>query len=287
MKLSRITPHAARVPHHAAFTMIEIALSLAIIGFALVAIIGVLPTGLNVQKENREETIINQDASVWMEAIRNGAKGYEELTNYVLSISIYSRPFNVTPTATNPAGANVHFEYTPETSTRDGTPTNPILPLTDATNIVGLLTTPKYRFTQTGFFSNHVVLETRAISGAAPEKFPQDNPDVRLDAFRYRMISDVQHYVAFDPLTADTVNTNNLSAEQIAARFQQQKIISNLQRNSRDLRLTFRWPVLPNDSVGQGRQTFRTLVGGQLMHSNRLGHDLFFIQPSTYVRADQ
>jgi len=33
-----------------AFTMIEIALCLAIIGFALVAIIGVLPTGMGVQK---------------------------------------------------------------------------------------------------------------------------------------------------------------------------------------------------------------------------------------------
>ncbi|MGD0614189.1 MAG: type II secretion system protein, partial [Verrucomicrobiota bacterium] len=57
------------------FTMIEIALCLAIIGFALVAIIGVLPTGLNVQKDNREETIINQDAAVWMDAIRHGAQG--------------------------------------------------------------------------------------------------------------------------------------------------------------------------------------------------------------------
>src|SRR5205823_13848329 len=47
-----------------AFTMIEIAISLAVIGFALVAIIGILPTGMNVQKENREETIIGQDASV-------------------------------------------------------------------------------------------------------------------------------------------------------------------------------------------------------------------------------
>ena len=59
-----------------AFTMIEIALSLAIIGFALVAIVGVLPLGLNVQKKNREETIINQDASVLLNAIRNGAQGH-------------------------------------------------------------------------------------------------------------------------------------------------------------------------------------------------------------------
>src|SRR6478736_229755 len=55
-----------------AFTMIEIAICLAVIGFALAAIVGVLPLGMNVQRENREETIINQDASVFLNAIRNG-----------------------------------------------------------------------------------------------------------------------------------------------------------------------------------------------------------------------
>src|SRR5437868_9448323 len=70
-----------------AFTIIEIALCLAIIGFALVAIIATLPRGLNVQKRNREETIIGQDSEVWMDAIRSGARGYDDLTNYVLFIT--------------------------------------------------------------------------------------------------------------------------------------------------------------------------------------------------------
>ena len=42
----------------AGFTMIELVICLGIIAFALVAIIGVLPVGINVQKDNREETII-------------------------------------------------------------------------------------------------------------------------------------------------------------------------------------------------------------------------------------
>ena len=54
--------------------MVEIAICLAVIGFALVAIIGVLPMGMNTQRDNREETIINQDATVFIEAIRNGAQ---------------------------------------------------------------------------------------------------------------------------------------------------------------------------------------------------------------------
>src|SRR5215469_1218108 len=76
------------------FTMMEIAISLAIIGIALVAIIGVLPIGMNVQQDNRQETIINQDAAVLVEDLRNGSVGMNELTNYVVSItnwwSLYS-----------------------------------------------------------------------------------------------------------------------------------------------------------------------------------------------------
>jgi len=38
--------------------MVEIALCIAVVAFALVAILGVMPTGLQVQKDNREDTII-------------------------------------------------------------------------------------------------------------------------------------------------------------------------------------------------------------------------------------
>jgi uncharacterized protein (TIGR02598 family) len=47
----------------AAFTMVEVAISIAIVAFAMVALLGVLPTGHQVQRENREDTIINQDAT--------------------------------------------------------------------------------------------------------------------------------------------------------------------------------------------------------------------------------
>src|SRR5215469_2200635 len=70
-----------------AFTMVEIAISLAVIGFALVAIIGILPTGMNVQKDNRHETVINQDVTLWMNAMRGGAQGIDDLTNYVMGIT--------------------------------------------------------------------------------------------------------------------------------------------------------------------------------------------------------
>ncbi|MGB6501305.1 MAG: hypothetical protein WBG19_07905, partial [Thermoplasmata archaeon] len=67
--------------------MVEIALSLAIIAFALVAIIGILPAGLSVQKDNREQTVINLDAAYLMDAIRHGPLGQDNLTNYIVSIT--------------------------------------------------------------------------------------------------------------------------------------------------------------------------------------------------------
>jgi len=80
-----------RVPGPAAaFTMIEIAICLAIVGFALVAIIGVLPIGMNTQRDNREETIINQDALLLINAVRTGARGVDDLTNYVYGVAAYS-----------------------------------------------------------------------------------------------------------------------------------------------------------------------------------------------------
>src|SRR5437867_314634 len=86
---SRITHHASRTTRHPplltshapsllAFTMIEIAICLAVIGFALAAIVGVLPLGMNVQRENREETVIDKDASVFIDAIRNGQMGLDD-----------------------------------------------------------------------------------------------------------------------------------------------------------------------------------------------------------------
>ena len=61
------------------FTMVEIAIALGVIAFALVAIIGILPTGLQVQRDNRAETIVNQDATFWLDAIKGGTKGADDL----------------------------------------------------------------------------------------------------------------------------------------------------------------------------------------------------------------
>jgi type II secretory pathway pseudopilin PulG len=226
--------------------MIEIALSLAIIGFALVAIIGVLPIGMNVQKDNREETIINQDATVIMNAIRSGARGSDDLANYVFAIT----------------NSVTYYE--------NGKPNGPTrsygYPLPSGLRIVGLLSTPKYVPVTlpkggSGYFSNHVVAYVRSMSGPAYEKFPQNNSSVQDLAFSYRMTSEVIPYGwgnQADP---------------------------NLQANLHDLRLTFRWPLRSRGQLGPGAQAFRTLVSGQLLQTNDLSSPLYFFEPSTYVKA--
>src|SRR5215212_9485212 len=85
---SPLAPPPQEKGTEAAFTMVEIAFSLAIVAFALVAIMGVLPTGMTVQKDNREDTIINQDGMFWLEAMRSGSHGIDDLTNYVEYIQI-------------------------------------------------------------------------------------------------------------------------------------------------------------------------------------------------------
>lgn len=269
---------AADRGNESAFTMVEIALSLAIIGFALVAILGVLPFGLNVQKENREETIINQDATIWMNAIRNGAQGCDDLTNYVISIADYVQKY--VATTQTPVGTGFVNTYTNDPATP--------FPLNNGLRIIGLLSKPQKEYIGGGNFylSNYVVAYVRSISGSAIEKFPQANPVILGDAFTYKMIVQVFPYVPFDP---DSTNFNaaGLSQQQRKDRQNRSKVVDTLQTNSHDVRLLFRWPVLPNGSVGKNRQTFRALVGGQMFSATDPlvpMQPLYFIQPPNYAK---
>ena len=196
-------------PHQpqSGFTMVEIAISLAIIGIALVAIIGVLPLGMNVQRDNREATVINQDASVFLEAIRNGSLGLNDLTNYVFDITnswtLYKTDGTVQGTGVYGYTYNNVFISSP-------VPVYSSAAITNGANIVGLLSTPEFIANivnpsiaypaVSGLFdvaqryginvtcySNHVVASVRSISGPAAEKPPQDNQIIQTDAFTYRI----------------------------------------------------------------------------------------------------
>src|ERR1043165_3280979 len=108
-------PQAARSARGpAAFTMVEIALALAVIGFALVAILGILPMGMDVQKDNRRETIINQDANFLIETIRGGARGVDDLPNYVMVITNYWTRYEILPNGvvTSMGGSSDGYDWT-------------------------------------------------------------------------------------------------------------------------------------------------------------------------------
>jgi hypothetical protein len=269
--------------------MVEIAISLAIIGFAMVAIIGVLPIGMTVQKDNREETIINQDVTVFMNAIRSGAQGLDDLTNYVMAITNW-----VTLCKPNglPQGPTDVYAYTYNGSWRNGTSLG--FPITTGFRIVGLLSTPKYipqtgRGQPSGFVSNNVVAYVRSMSGPAFEKFPQINSTVQDLGFTYRLTSEVLSYGTnyYDPNWTNYSAFPANSADNIW-RYNYWQVANNLQANLHDVRLNFRWPLLPRGRIGNGGQTFRTLVSGQLLRTNEFSYPnnpLFFFQPQTYVKA--
>jgi type II secretory pathway pseudopilin PulG len=252
-----------------AFTMVEIAISLAIIGIALVGILAVLPSGLNVQRDNREGTIINQDSTVFMEAIRNGSRGDNDLTNYVYAITNYWTEFNNNGNyvAGNNGvnGINNGYNYS-------GSSTTPAFPINSGTNIISLLSTPKYQDVNTGLplpnlfnggYSNHIVAYVHSMSGPAVEKPPQDNPLVVGDSFGYRIICD-NVPVETDPDAPSSYATN-------------------LTANLHELRLTFLWPQRANGSLGGGHQTFRTLIAGQLVQTNEAGNTLYFFQSQSFT----
>lgn len=267
----------------AAFTLVEIALALAIIGFALVAIIGVLPFGLNVQKENREETIVVQDANYFLDAIRNGARGLDDLTNYVDSITVYSEDYTIgAVTNSVSSGTNV---YTYTNSTVVGNV------ITNGERIIGLLSTPRLEFVflggknsslPLGFRSNYVVAYVRALNGPAIEKSPQNNAIVRDLAFRYRLIPEITPFENWNQNWVD-FNASGLTTGEVLVRSNAWRIARQQQVNLHEVRLLFRWPIDSQGRAGNQRQVFRTLVGGRLSATNHLNLPIFLMQPASFT----
>jgi type II secretory pathway pseudopilin PulG len=304
-------PVTRRVSRVAGFTMVEIAISLAIIGIALVGILAALPRGLQIQRANREQTVINQDATVFIEAIRGGARGADDLTNYVYAITNYWTWFNGNGVF-NSSGIN-GYSYGGASVTAPAIANYLSSPINSGSSIISLLTTPEYmdlnggplnnRSFDNGGFSNHVVAYVRSISGPAVEKPPQANDSiVRGDSFTYRMLC-VNGPVAVSPppwqprqygagslvafkygfwqaTTTTSAQPGSGSPDWVNAPY-----LDQLTANLHELRLTFLWPQLPSSGIGPGRQTFRTMVAGQLVATLTNNQALYFYQSQTFTSA--
>ena len=267
-----------------AFTMVEIALSLAIIGFALVAIIGVLPAGMSVQKDNREQTVINLDAAYLMDAIRSGPLGQDNLTNYVVSITQTSAQYQgnlpLGPGGLNALGGpgvdtftfNANQTVIYQSATGQSTTTGPCL--TNGFNIVGLLSMPKYAYffpfpAFAYIYSNSVTAVFRAINAPAVD---QGGSQASKDfAFQYQVTIEIIPS-AESAFRARTGNWVNLTAPNYVFITNgsplSDSFAQNFQNNLYDIRLTFRWPVLANGQVGGGKQVFRSSIAGTYLPTN-------------------
>jgi type II secretory pathway pseudopilin PulG len=263
--------------------MIEIALCLAIIGFALISILLVLPSGMDTQRQTREETIISQDASELLEAIRDGARGDDDLTNYVYAITNYYGFYSAQGQFIGPIHIN-GYTYT-AASINEGSD-YPGMYLTNGLRIIGLLSTPEFTLFNNysgglpisdvfgnAYTSNHVVAYVRSFSGLAADKPPQDNQIMQEDTFTYRLLC-VNAPVA--------ISTNALyNSSQFG-------YLRQLAGNLRELRLLFEWPQEPNGNVGGFRQAFRTTIAGQLIDTNYNFYfpgisDLYFYQSGSFT----
>ncbi len=264
------------VQGQAAFTMVEIALCLGIIAIALVAIIGVMPTGLQVQKNNRIDTILDRDGQYFLEAIRSGALRSAELTNYVLAITYSNSVGNVVVHTNSPSG-NVRG--------------NQINDLTNGQAVIGLLSTPRYFTDNQGrVITNYIRALVRSVTSTAEERSNQWRSrqvgEPLPFGFVYLLSTEViplniqppvlTNWTASDlsPLEVQTYSNNWLRAR-------------NQSTNFSELRLSlqgpvfFRGPVL--DVAGRPR-IFRTLVSGRLIQTDDPERWWVF-QPGVFAQA--
>lgn len=261
-------PRARRL---AAFTMVELALCIAVVAVAMVAIIGVLPAGLNSQQINREETIVNQDASVLLEAIRSGAWLTDDITNYVDYILVVRQSAKLgdgaAPFTNGFSGVWFSNPQIPKPATK----------LTAPLDVIGLLSMPKYESIPDydAYFDskvpgepyyNTVIAQFRAFSGSLNEKpmLPKGTiatPGLYESSFRYQL------RVEISPVrNAPLGMTNGLAVGSPALMsYAREKAVRH---SLYDVSLTFQWPVFGTDipgRVGGNVRTVRTQVEGRLL----------------------
>ena len=174
--------------------------------------------------------------------LKSGSRGLHDLTNYVEQITIAPRPSN------GPLRTIIvdNKENTYLTSS----------------DIVELLSVPKYEFIGTDTFTNRITARVKAITGPATEQAPfTNNPNAVPNVFRYELQTEI---VPRYPLPPELVrakleeSTNNLPM----AHFNE-----SMGANLWDVRIILRWPVVERGTgwfVGSNRKTFRAQISGVL-----------------------
>lgn len=207
-----------------AFTMVEVAMSLAIVAFALVAIIGIMPIGLNVQRDNEQDTIIAQDGAYLLEAIKNGGlvTNLNVIGDNLLSLTVTNGHGDI-------GGMNVSGKAW---NASDGlSSAEVILQICRPRSITtyydsGIL---KYKT-----LTNEVRLRFKAFSGNMTALLGAND----FDQFRYEVRVEIVKDETGDAGGYDPGNALSLYT----------------------VKLTYLYPVLANDQLGLGERVFRTML---------------------------
>ncbi|MGA2555455.1 MAG: hypothetical protein ABSG04_04200, partial [Verrucomicrobiota bacterium] len=251
--------------------MIEIAIALGVIAFALIAIIGILPVGLNVQRETHQDEVIGQDGRFFLEAIRKGGPAtnlgantsLDFLTNYVEQIAIITISANGNATATNVYTTNVPSGHY----------------YTNGAMILGLLTTPASYWPVYGQNLNSVTARIRGLTGAATEQGGSN----AVTAFRYYMNVEIVPFNSISPQSFDYMDYNQTNDPiNYGIRLERFTEVPYLENNLYEVRLRFSWPVRPNGTEGPGRQIYRSLVSAHPVNCTNNASLYWFFQPNTY-----
>jgi Tfp pilus assembly protein PilV len=260
-----------------AFTMVEVAIALGVIAIALVAIIGVMPTGLQVQRENRQDTMLNQDGWLLVEVLRGGRDVADRqspvasmapdwldslryLTNHVLAVTV-TNAVDGAILYVNPA--LVDGRLLPFGRLREPYQTRPIL--TNGLHIVGLLGRPRLEVRNGATVTNYVAALMRSISGPATDQGTVG----RELALTYVVTSELTPLGNFPASWLD-YSTPGLSPEEVLVRSNRFLAALNQGANFFELRLSLAGPAHERRRDNETRwesfrdpKVFRTVVTGR------------------------
>lgn len=218
--------------------MVELALCIGIIAFAMVAIMGVLPSGLSVQKQNREDTIIDQEGSQWINLLKNGYGGWGDLTNYVDYILVQHLQASGTqmggPVNPTPGGDGGPSTFGFRGWFFEDPVQSPNTVLTNGSEIISLLSIPKLEADSGAVYSNRVTAVVRAMAGAQNTQIrPSGAPGYRPssaqldDSFRYQMEVELTP-VAFAP-SLDMTQSSAAIEDMIRDGITNQSVLESIQ----------------------------------------------------------
>lgn len=280
--------------------MIELALCIGIISFAMVAIMGVLPLGLSVQRQNREDTVIDQEGQQWINIIKNGQTGWGDLTNYLDYILVEHYKASGTdmggPVSPTPGGGGGPATYGFRGPFFGEAVPHPNLLINTANEIVGLLSVPTFEADSGVVYSNRITGVFRSISGAQNTQVRRSSgatgtlgESQTQDAFRYQVqveLTPTATVPSLDMTFQNPTFTNLETRESVqsggwlnayrldpvnvlrvfTAKGMNRTDTDPLAATLYDLRLTLRWPVFKVGDeyrVGPGIRTFRTQIAGR------------------------